>query len=862
MYVNRLLALAALMLVTLVYPSDAQAQDTKKKKKGEPETPAAATPPAEKKDKMETIEDKVKGHQKMEGLFTFYRDTVTGEIKMEVTADQLEKEFIFFSQLRDGVTEAGAFRGAYGGESIFKIKRFYDRIEFVTINTSHYFDEESALKRAENANISHAVMASEKILARDDKSGRFLISANNLFLKETFRMIKRPSFPGEPPTAFKLGNLSSDKTKVLELKNYPKNVNLAVEYVYDNSSPLNGGSAAVTDARYVSIQVTHSMIAMPENNFQPRFDDPRVGYFTQEVNDMTSTGPTPYRDVINRWYLEKKDPNAAISEPVQPIVWWIENTTPMEWRDVIKEAVLEWNKSFEKAGFRNAIVVNVQPDDATWDAGDIEYNVLRWTSSPNPPFGGYGPSFTNPRTGQILGADIMLEFVYHTNRVKYDNIFTMNANFMEEANNYLHNEDAHKYCSYGTMMQMNNLFGQIALEMAGADDLELEGLKKEAMKELIMHEVGHTLGLNHNMKASQLFTPAELADKNKIDGKALSGSVMDYLLINLTRDKSKQGQYFSPTVGPYDDWAIQFGYTPFKSEAEMKTLLARSTERELTFGNDADDMRSPGKAIDPRVNTGDQSNDQITYSIDRFELVRDLMKGVKAKSLNQGESYQELRQNFMILSGQYWNSGQVISRFVGGVYVDRAMVGQAGGTQPYTPVAYADQKRAMAALSKYVFSPTAWQVNADVYNSIAMQRRGFNFFGGPEDPKIHEMVLGAQRGVLRHLLHQNTTQRLVDSELYGNKYSLSEMMTDLNNAIFSADISGNVSSMRQNLQIEYTRMLAGMVKGSDYGHSVRSMALYNLKQIDRMAVAATGDTSTKAHKEHLRLIVKQTLEGN
>ena len=849
--------LALLILFMIATPWDSIAQ---KKKKKEEDTAAVEIPEKDDKDKKETIADKVKSHEKLDGLFTFYRDTTNGDIKIAIKADQLDKEFIFFSQLKDGVTEAGAFRGAYGGETIFKIKRYYDRIEFVTQNINHFFDEESALSKAADANISHAIMASEKILAEDANENVVLINANDLFLKETFRMIKRPSFPGQPPTAFKLGNLSKEKSKLLELRNYTNNVNLNVEYVYDNSAPLNGGSSAVTDARYVSIQVTYSMIAMPENNFQPRYDDPRVGYFTQQVTDMTSASPTPYRDVINRWYLEKKNPNAAVSEPVQPIVWWMENTTPIEWRETIKEAVLEWNKSFEKAGFKNAMVVNMQPDDANWDAGDIDYNVLRWTSSPNPPFGGYGPSFTNPRTGQILGADIMLEFVYHTNRVKYDNIFTMNANFMEEAEAYVHNDELHKYCSYGAMMQMNNLFGQMALKLAGADEMELEGLKKEAMKELIMHEVGHTLGLNHNMKASQLWSPAELADKNMIAGKALSGSVMDYLLINLTSDKSKQGQYYSPTVGPYDDWAIQFGYTPFKSDAEMEALLARSTERELIFGNDADDMRSPGKAIDPRVNTGDLSNDQIGYSIARFDLVRELMKGIKDKSLTDGETYQELRQNFMILSGQYFNSGNVISRFIGGVYVDRAMVGQAGGTKPYTPVSYNDQKRAMNALSKYMFAPNSWQVNNDLYSYLAMQRRGYNFFGGPEDPKIHDMVLNAQRNVLRHLLHDNTTQRLVDSELYGNKYSLSEMMTDLNSAIFRADISGSVNSFRQNLQIEYANMLAEMVKSEKYSHHAKSMALYNLKQIDKMAAGGAGDTGSKAHKEHLRSIVKRALD--
>ena len=150
---------------------------------------------------------------------------------------------------------------------------------------------------------------------------------------------------------------------------------------------------------------------MPQNQYQPRFEDVRVGDFTTQVSDMTTPDDvTPYRDLIHRWNLVKKNPDQGISEPTEPIVWWIENTTPLEFRDAIKEGVLAWNRAFAHAGFHNAVQVKIQPDDAAWDAGDIRYNVLRWTSSPNPPFGGYGPSFVNPKTGQILGADIMLEY--------------------------------------------------------------------------------------------------------------------------------------------------------------------------------------------------------------------------------------------------------------------------------------------------------------------------------------------------------------------------------------------------------------------------------------------------------------------
>ena len=147
---------------------------------------------------------------------------------------------------------------------------------------------------------------------------------------------------------------------------------------------------------------------MPDNDFEPRLADQRVGYFSERITDLTSVDLTPYNDLINKWDLQKKNPEEALSEPVKPITFWLENSTPKELIPYIKEGVLAWNAAFEKAGFKNAVAVKVQPDDADWDAGDIRYNVLRWTSSPNPPFGGYGPSFTNPRTGEIIGADICL----------------------------------------------------------------------------------------------------------------------------------------------------------------------------------------------------------------------------------------------------------------------------------------------------------------------------------------------------------------------------------------------------------------------------------------------------------------------
>ncbi len=862
---------AFLLMLAIVGVNDAEAQRKKKRKKKKKGETEQVKPKPKPKPKTKTIADLTKKSKKIEGLFTIYQDTVTGAVKMVIKEDQLNKDFIYFAQIADGVTEAGAFRGSYRGSSIFHVKKYFNKIEIVAPNTNFYFDPNNAISRAAKANTSDATIASGKILATDKEKGEYLIDANGLFISEVFTRIKGPRFPGQSPFAFSLGRFDKGKSKINEIKNYPENTNVKTEYVYSNPSVLNGGSNAIADGRNVAIKVFHTFMSMPEDGYKPRMDDARVGYFTTQTNDMTETATVNYRDMIHRWRLEKKDPNAAISEPVKPITWWIENTTPVEWRETIKQGVLAWNVAFEKAGFKNAMVVKVQPDDADWDAGDIRYNVLRWTSSPNPPFGGYGPSFVNPRTGEILGADIMLEYVHFTNRVFADRLYEdAEANMYigleteeELALKQLEEKENYVYCSIGNLMHENLLFGNTILSATGASDLEMEKLKKEGMKSLIIHEVGHTLGLMHNMKASHLFTPEQLADADFIEGKALTASIMDYAAINVTNDRSKQGQYYDTAVGPYDVWAIEFGYKDFKNEAEKDALLSRSTEPALIFGNDADDMRSPGKAIDPRVMTGDLSNDQITYSINRFELVNTMMKDIKGRFTKDDETYMNLVRAYFTLNGQAARAGDVISRFIGGVYVDRSNYGQKGGTQPYTPVSLEEQKRAFNALKKYVFAPNAFDAPNEVYNYLARQRRGFNFFGGPEDPKIHAQVLGYQTRVLAHIMHPNTLQRLNDSELYGNQYKLSTFMNDLNKAMFLPDINANVNSFRQNLQAIYVKRLINMVTGRTKNRFIpaaQSMAIYNLKKVRTWVGNGTGNISTRAHKSHLKTLIDNALK--
>ena len=470
----------------------------------------AKKPKSDKKDA--TLASMLEEKEETKGLLNFYQDKKSGEMLMVLTEDQLNSPIMHFAHTVEGLLDAGHFRGGYRGNKIIEFRRYFDRIDIITKTPRFLFDENNPISRAKGANISEAVLASLPIKKEED--GKILVNVNKLFLGESLHRVSPWPRTGKAATKrFSVGKLDSKKSRFLEKRAFENNVDLVIDYVFSNPNPRVGGSRAVSDPRSTSVKVQHSFVKLPESDFKPRYDDARIGYFTHQYDEMTSSKWAPYKDVIKRWNLVKKDPNAALSEPVEPIVWWIENTTPLEWRDTIKEATLSWNSSFEKAGFKNAIVVKVQPDDAKWSAGDINYNVLRWTSSPNPPFGGYGPSLANPLTGEMLGADIMLEFVFMKNRWIYDNLYTQGAASLSVAGQDVNQEGLH--CSAGHELQQGML---MASTMTDSNSIEGKALLDEGLRMLILHEVGHTLGLNHNMKSSILWDEKDVHDITKTQG--------------------------------------------------------------------------------------------------------------------------------------------------------------------------------------------------------------------------------------------------------------------------------------------------------------------------------------------------------
>ncbi|MEM6819988.1 MAG: zinc-dependent metalloprotease [Pseudomonadota bacterium] len=808
-----------------------------------------------------TIADLTEGYTRMDGLVTLFRNEETGELKLLVPGDLIGNEVIHVAQASDGVVQIGYFRGAYLAEQILSFERRFDKLDIVIPNTSFYFDPDNALARASTANTSNAILATEKVLAEGDEG--VLINADKLFKSESLLQIKPSPNPDANPRAYSLGSLSDSSTRVSNLRSYPNNTDIEVTYVYSNPSPTGRTGGAIADRRHVEIPVMHSFVRMPDNGYEPRLDDPRVGYFMTQVTDLTSFSATPYRDMIHRWHLVKQDPTAPVSDPVEPITLWIENTTPLEYRDMIRDAALQWNTSFAKAGFSNAVQVKVQPDDAEWDAGDVRYNVLRWTSSPNPPFGGYGPSFTNPRTGQIIGADIMLEYSF-LGRFQFAKYIVSDASTLVEDFSVPEGlAAAEAFCSLGAGLRAEtHLAHTLGRALHGDNGKYDEQLVHDSMYYLILHEIGHTLGLNHNMKATQLLSPQEAFDPAVMNDGVLAGSVMDYPAVNFAPIGTDQTLFYTVAPGPYDDWAIQFGYDPELNDPEkMAEHLSRSNEPELAFGNDADDMRSPGKAIDPRVNIYDMSNDAVGYASDRMALIVKGFTQLAELPPEDGKSWQETHDAFGTLIRSWARSGAVVSRYVGGVMLNRGMVGQPGSEAPYTVVDADTQRRAMSILSEQLFAPGIVDPAAPVFRYLAQQRRGFNFFSGTEDPKIHDAVLAVQGGVLNHLLHPATMKRMTDTSLYGNDYMLADMVGDLTDAVFEADIRGDVDTIRQGLQIDYVRRLAAISSPTGgYDTTSQSAAVYALQNIERMMSRKRGGSaSTRAHVAHLGLLIERAL---
>ena len=798
-----------------------------------------------KEEKDDGLEAFLEDLTHFEGLIDVYRNDDNGKVYFLIKKDQLEKEFIYFAHILDGIVEAGTWRGNYLDNGIIKFIKYFDQIRIDRVNTAYVFDETNPLSKSKNANISNSLIDSLKIEKTSEKEDKFLIEVTSLLLSENLSKITVAPYKEDPKESFKIGSISKNKSSINAVLNYPENTDFEINFVFSNASnkPIEN-----QDSRNNSISLRYSFINYPENNFEPRIEDQRIGFFSERKTNLSSTDITPYEDLINKWHLEKKDKDKEKSVPIKPITFWLENTTPFELRAIIKNAVLAWNIAFEEAGFIDAIEVKIQPDDADWSAGDIRYNVLRWTSSPNPPFGGYGPSFTNPRTGEILGADIMLEWIYLTNRVRYSEIFENEQN---------RNND---FCHNSLLKQENRIFGKLASEALDLNEKEISRLYEEDLYQLILHEVGHTLGLNHNFAASTLHNNSDVHNPEITYKEGLSSSVMDYHALNIAPLGVKQGQYADVKPGKYDILAIKYAYTPKLSKKDLNSMLEKYSSREYLFGNDGDDMRSPGKGIDPRINTGDMTDDPVGYAKDRIVLSQNLIPSLYETLKSKSDSWESIYQGYRILLRQIHTSAEIISRQIGGVYVNRSLMSDIN-QNPYEVVPYKIQKESIKVLSEYYFDSNKFYLPSNVVNKMQRERRSFDFFGKTEDPKIHNMILKGQKKVLKHFTNSRVLKRLTDSSLYGNKYLPSELFGDLTSSIFDESKSRLLNGIDQNLQNYFLKRLIMIFKSGSFDTPSISASLASMERIKAYTFSSSYDEATENHKKLLRWKIENLLNN-
>ena len=744
-----------------------------------------------------------------EGMIDIYYETDEDTYYTIIEEENLSKEFIYFYYIISGAQAGGASGGDMGDSSVLEFRKFKDDIALYKKNTVFNYDDSNNISKSTLTNILESFVGRFEV--KIEEEGRYLVNIDKLFLGEMLVGLTPPKEYAEYYSLI-LGRIDDKKTYISRVKNYPKNTSIEVTYGFFNPSP-KGSVDAVPDARYSSIVARHMFVEMPDDNYEPRIADQRIGYFSTKITDLSTYDYFKGKDLINRWRLIKKDPTAEISEPINPIVFWVENSTPEEIKPFVVEAIELWNIAFEKAGFKNAVVAKIQPDDAEWDAGDVQYNVIRWASTPSPRYSGYGPSVANPRTGEMIAADIVQEF---------------------------------NSISYG--YRLRKIWGY---------DEENDPLRQWIVS-LTLHEIGHTLGLRHNFKASWLYDASEIHDKN-ITGNNHIGSVMDYDPINIAPDGVEQGNYFPTEPGPYDIWAIAFGYTQGMSDVDRDNLLSQSTRPEYIFGTDDDAMGSPGGNTDPRNKRYDMSSDPITYTVQRLQIIDNKINELPEIFNEPGSTYTELKATFDSLLRDKGRFAESIAIQIGGVYSNRLVIGQESGLTPFAVVPYAEQKRAMKTLNEYLFANDAFKFSPDILKLLQSEKRAASYGNSDDDPKIHDRVLRMQMGALSFILHPRVMKRLTDSSQYGNEYLPDEVLQDIFEGIFVAREIPNTFKM--NLQSAYVDGLIGAMSDERYDEISRSAIFNSLLKIRNYSNSSYGNKMVKGHFDYLNWKINNALDN-
>ncbi len=874
--------------------------------KPEEKTEAIAKP--SKKEELEAFDKVVKDAEILPGLFNLYRDKEKNKIYLEIKPEQLKKNYLATGTLESGIGEAGIYSGMPLHDFLFYFQRVNNKLQFVVRNVNFRTREGDPQQRSLARSFSDSVLYSISIKSIHPVRKTILIDLGDLLLTDLAGL------------SLSLGVApATDKSYFGTAKAFP--LNMEIESVLNftntraNSDKLRFGGT-LADLRGFSLRVHYSLSQLSENNYRPRLADERVGYFITAYQDISNDEHRdPFVRYINRWNLEKQNPSAPLSPPKKPIIFWIDNAVPLEYRDAIKEGVLLWNKAFEKAGFKDAIQVQQMPDNATWDPADIRYNTIRWINTVDGYFA-MGPSRVNPLTGEILAADILVDGSFiRALKSDYSRVGQFNQTQNQRSlstlmqNNLIctNRTEAESSDTSAQSMEMEGLASRLS-KLAGQYDLcygmeaanqfaygslsmkllQNSPPSREQMKDyihqylrlIIAHEVGHTLGLRHNFRGSTMLTPQEINNPDITRRKGMISSVMDYIPPNLSPRGTKQGDYFPKMIGPYDEWAIQYGYapipaaTPAAEKPFLDKIAQQSDKPEFSYSTDEDMFD-----LDPTVNAWDNSNNVLIYSHWQLDNALVMWQRLNKVDLLSGETFSDVKEQFGTVLDQYFKNIYYITKYIGGQSFYRVQPGDPQGKLPFKPVPVQEQRQALDLVQKYVFAEDALSFPPELLNKLAPSR--WRHWGssprvGRLDFPIHDWVLYMQSSVLWDLLSGDRLSRLKDIELKTGRdqaLTLPELFDTLQNDIWTEVVKPNgkpivISSLRRGLQRQYVDKLTAMVLRKErVPEDARTIAWYKLKQLnEKLDELSSNDEYTKAHlletRDRITKILNAQVQAN
>jgi hypothetical protein len=810
---------------------------------------------------LKPFDEVIKDFSKSAGLFQVYSHPETRKAYLGISPRQLNQNLLLIATLESGIGEAGLFRGWPINDLMVQFRRApQNKLQVVVPNI--YFRNPRSLPQNQQLlqqSFSDSILFALPIVSIHPETEEMLIDL------EAFLLNRDPAnLSGAFPWVLGSYSQNSETSYLGELKAFPENLELETVLGFSGGGgdPLLrlffGGLNSLPDDRGFGLRVRYSLSQLPNHPaFQPRSADERVGYFITAFRAPAhSRRSDPFVRYIYRWHLEKRDPDAALSPPKEPIVFWIENAVPQEYRQAIWEGIELWNKAFEQAGFQQAIEVRQMPDDADWDPADVRYNVIRWSDSFAPWALGLGPSRVNPMTGEILDADVILDasvirylnqqyqtFITPTETEAAATLLQLCGHPLED--NYLRwlagglssadargllpwqqpfQPDQTDYCA-GMKAAQQTAFGALALSTLGDPFQTREAQAdyvNQYLRALTAHEVGHVLGLRHNFLGSTLLSPEDLNNPEITSNQGMLSSVMDYFPPNLAPPGTPQGDYFPTRLGPYDSWAIEYGYkpvsNPLAAQRELEQIAGRSGGPELAYAADEDIF----DFLDPKANAWDLSNDPLQYAQWQIENAKAIWDELDWYSINPGEWYGNLRRRVDLVFGYYLQQALTLSNYVGGQRFNRVNPWSSRGQPPFEAIPGEDQRQALAVLSQDVFSTEALNLPPELVRLLAPDR--WRHWGQaltvyPLDYPIYNRVLFVQAITLSDVLYSDRLARLRDGEMKSSGDSpltLAELFDTLSRSIWSEVMNeGNwgqdISSVRRGLQRHYLNILSSLV---------------------------------------------------